>query len=185
MARGTREGSVAPKERINIKYTPATLGQQEEKELPLRLFFVGDYTGRHEDTAIEERKVLSVDKNTFAKVMEEQNIRIDITVPNTLSGNKDDELKVSLNIASLSDFSPDAIAKQIPEIKKLLDLRENINALKGPLGNMPSFRNAVQNIIEDPQAREKILKEISSHSNPLDGLDNSTKPSTDSTENRK
>jgi|GEM_PF-72041 type VI secretion protein, VC_A0107 family len=171
MARGTREGSVAPKERINIKYTPATLGQQEEKELPLRLFFVGDYTGRSDETAIEERKVLSVDKNTFAKVMEEQNIKIDITVPNTLSGNNDDELKVSLNIASLNDFTPDAIAKQIPEIKKLLDLRENINALKGPLGNMPSFRNAVQHIIEDPQAREKILKEISSRQPLLDDVD--------------
>lgn len=32
-----KEGSVAPKERINIKYVPATEGQVAEVELPLNV----------------------------------------------------------------------------------------------------------------------------------------------------
>lgn len=38
-----KEGSVAPKERINITFKPATGGAQEEIELPLKLLAVGDY----------------------------------------------------------------------------------------------------------------------------------------------
>ena len=34
----SKTGSVAPKERINIKYTPATEGQTDEVELPLKTF---------------------------------------------------------------------------------------------------------------------------------------------------
>jgi type VI secretion system protein ImpB len=39
-----KEGSVAPKERINVTFKPATGGAQEEIELPLKLLAIGDYT---------------------------------------------------------------------------------------------------------------------------------------------
>jgi len=45
-----KEGSVAPKERVNIVYKPATGGAQEEVELPLKLMMLGDYTLRADDT---------------------------------------------------------------------------------------------------------------------------------------
>ncbi len=41
-----KEGSVAPKERINVTFKPATGGAQEEIELPLKLLAIGDYTQR-------------------------------------------------------------------------------------------------------------------------------------------
>ncbi len=37
-----KEGSVAPKERINITFKPAVGGAQEEVELPLKLLVLGD-----------------------------------------------------------------------------------------------------------------------------------------------
>ena len=40
------EGSVAPKERVNIVYKPATGDAKEEVELPLKMLMIGDYTGR-------------------------------------------------------------------------------------------------------------------------------------------
>lgn len=43
-------GSVAPKERINIKYTPNTGGAQAEVELPLNMLIVGDMKGKTEET---------------------------------------------------------------------------------------------------------------------------------------
>lgn len=39
------EGSVAPKERINIKYVPSTGEQHDEVELPLNLLVIGDLKG--------------------------------------------------------------------------------------------------------------------------------------------
>ena len=39
------DGTVAPKERINIKYVPATGDQQAEMELPLKMLIIGDFKG--------------------------------------------------------------------------------------------------------------------------------------------
>ena len=64
----SKDGSVAPKERINIKYVPATGDQQAETELPLKMFVVGDFKGQAEETPIEDRKAISVDKNNFRSV---------------------------------------------------------------------------------------------------------------------
>ena len=54
MANG-KEGSVAPEERVNILFKPATEGATEEKELPLKMLFMGDFTMRPEETPIEDR----------------------------------------------------------------------------------------------------------------------------------
>jgi len=157
-----KDSSVAPKERINIKYVPATLGAQEEAELPLRLMVVGDFTGDADETPLEDRKPLSVDRNSFASVMEEAGIGRDLTVKNTLEEGDDSQLHVSLKFKSLRDFEPDSVVQQVPELKKLLELREALVALKGPLGNLPAFRRHLQQLLDDEQSRERLIQELNS-----------------------
>ncbi|TBW54826.1 type VI secretion system contractile sheath small subunit [Marinobacter halodurans] len=154
-----KEGSVAPKERINIKYIPATGDQQAEMELPLKMFVVGDFKGHPEETSLEERQSISVDKNNFQSVMTEAGLKLSTTVSNRLDDEADD-LPVNLEISSLSDFSPDSIARQVPELRKLIELREALMALKGPLGNVPAFRTKLQELLDNNEAREKLLAEL-------------------------
>ncbi|HDR1022402.1 TPA: type VI secretion system contractile sheath small subunit [Pasteurella multocida] len=161
----TKEGSVAPKERINIKYVPATEGQTAEVELPLNLLVVGDMKGRVEDIALEERSMISIDKNNFSSVMGEMGIQLNVNVPNKLSDKEDDELNVNLSINSLNDFSPDSIVNNVPELKKLLELREALTAVKGPLGNIPAFRARLTELLENDESREKLLEELNLVSN--------------------
>jgi type VI secretion system protein ImpB len=65
----------------------------------------------------------------------------------------------------MSDFAPTAIAKQVPELQKMLDLREALTALKGPLANMPAFRKKIEELLKDPSQRERLMKELGMEEN--------------------
>ncbi|PHI31679.1 type VI secretion system contractile sheath small subunit [Budvicia aquatica] len=160
---GNKSVSVAPKERINIKFKPATGGQVAEKELPLNMVVIGDHKGRTEETSIEDRPAISIDKNNFNDVMEKSEISLTLAVPNTLKEDAEEDLTVKLNIKNLQDFSPDNIAKQVPELQSLLELREALVALKGPLGNIKGFREQIANVLKDEKARQKILEELAAY----------------------
>ncbi|RJP44575.1 MAG: type VI secretion system contractile sheath small subunit [Desulfobacteraceae bacterium] len=155
-----KEASVAPKERVNIVYRPATGDAKEEVELPLRILVMGDFTQSPDDRMLEEREPINIDKDNFNEVLKEQNIGLSLTVPNKVSGEPDDELSVNLNFESIKDFEPEAIARKTPELKKLLELREALTALKGPLSNVPAFRKKVQELVKDEAVREQLLKEL-------------------------
>ncbi|MEG1465667.1 MAG: type VI secretion system contractile sheath small subunit [Hafnia sp.] len=154
------EGSVAPKERINIKYVPSTGEQHDEVELPLNLLVIGDLKGTTEDTSIEERPAVSIDKYNFSSVMKEADIQLDMDVPNRLEDNAKDDLRVRLNFESMIDFTPDRVARQVPELNKLLELRDALVALKGPLGNIPAFRSRLQSLLSDESLRDQLLSEL-------------------------
>ena len=155
-----REGSVAPKERVNITYKPATGDQQEEKELPFKILALGDYTGKPDDRTVEERKPLNIDKDNFNDVMSEHKLGVDINVDDKLSGEEGAEMPVSLSFNTLKDFGPEAIAEQVPQLRQLLQLRAALTALKGPLGNIPSFRKKIQGLLGDDEARKKLMDEL-------------------------
>lgn len=155
-----KEASVAPKERVNIIYRPATGGAQEEVELPLKMLIMGDFTLGADDRPVEKREAVSIDKDNFNEVLKAQNINLDMTVPNKLTGDTNDELKVSLRIESMKDFEPDAIVKNAPELNRLLQLREGLTSLTGPLSNQPEFRKKVESLVKDEAAREQLLKEL-------------------------
>ncbi|MNR55024.1 hypothetical protein D3C85_1753200 [compost metagenome] len=48
----------------------------------------------------------------------------------------------------------------MPELNKLLELREALVALKGPLGNVPAFRKQLQTLLADDKARVALAKEL-------------------------
>ncbi|HEN8800233.1 type VI secretion system contractile sheath small subunit [Pseudomonas sp. CM27] len=152
-------GSVAPKERINIKYVPATGDKQAEVELPHKMLVLGDF-GLDDTRALEDRSVMRIDKHTFNNVLNDADVSLAMSVPSTLSAAPDAELAVNLRFRSINDFGPDRIASQVPELNKLLELREALVALKGPLGNVPTFRKQLQHLLNDEQARKQLAQEL-------------------------
>ena len=155
-----KEGSVAPRERVNIVYRPATGDAQEEVELPLKLLVMGDFTGKTDERALEDRESINIDKDNFNEVLKGQGVGVDVTVPNKLSGEPDEDMNVSLKFASMKDFEPEAVAKNTPELSRLMELRDALGSLKGPLSNVPDFRKKIQELVKDEASREKIMKEL-------------------------
>jgi type VI secretion system protein ImpB len=156
----SKEGSVAPKERVNIVYKPSTGNANEEVELPLKILMMGDYTGRQDDRPLEDRKPINVDKDNFNDVMASHKLELTMSVPDKLSGEAGAEMNVKLKFNNLNDFGPEGIVNQVPELRTLLELRSALNALKGPLGNIPAFRKKIQALLGDTEARQKLMSEL-------------------------
>lgn len=154
------QGSVAPKERINIKYVPATGDQQAEVELPLKLLITGDFKGHGERDALEDRQSTRIDKNTFNEVLAKAEVALDMAVLSVLNNDQGSDLNVQLQFKNINDFGPDAVARQVPELNKLLELREALVALKGPMGNVPAFRKHLQSLLTDETARQRLASEL-------------------------
>ncbi|HVG58974.1 MAG TPA: type VI secretion system contractile sheath small subunit [Hyalangium sp.] len=156
----SKETSVAPTERINIVYQSATGNAQEQVELPLKILMLGDFTGKPDDRPIEERAPINVDKDNFNDVMAQQNLQVTMSVPDKLSQEEGASLPVTLQFRNLSDFTPENIVHQVPELEKLLRLRASLHALKGPLGNIPAFRRKLQDLLNDSDGRQALMREL-------------------------
>lgn len=156
-----KDGSVAPKERINVTYKPATGSAREETELPLKIMVLSDFTQRKDERRLEDRKPINIDKHSFDDVLAKQDIQLALALPNRLrESTGDDELAVQLRIESMKDFHPDRLVEQVPELRKLMELRTALVSLKGPLGNAPAFRKAIENALENDEARGRVLAEL-------------------------
>ena len=153
-------GSVAPKERININYIPATGDQQAEVELPLKLLITGDFKGHGEESALEDRQPVRIDKDNFNDVLTKAEVTLEMAVPCVLTNDIENDLSINLQFKSINDFGPDAIARQVPEMNKLLELRNALVALKGPLGNTPAFRKQLQSLLADDASRQRLIREL-------------------------
>jgi len=152
-----KQQSKAPKERINITYRPAT-NTKEQKELPFRMAMLGDFTLKPDETPLEERKMLRVDKDTFNDVMKSQKLDVSVNVANKLTGKEGDEMGLKLNFATLKDFEPEQVARQVPELNQLLETREALTALKAPLSNKRDFQKKIAEIVKDEETRNKLLE---------------------------
>ena len=155
-----KEGSVAPKERVNIVYRPATGDAKEEVELPLKLLIVGDFSLSPDERPVEDRKPINIDKDSFNEVLKAHNLKLDLNVADKISGEPDQDIAVSLKFESLKDFEPESIVKNSQELNNLLELRNALNALKGPMSNVPDFRKRIQELITDEAKREQLLNEL-------------------------
>ncbi|HCL5270240.1 TPA: type VI secretion system contractile sheath small subunit [Salmonella enterica] len=154
------DGSVAPKERISIKYTPKIDGVPTDIELPLNLLVTGNLKGAPDETPLDERTAVSVNRHNLDAVIAEAGTEREFSVPAELNDVPDGSLHINLKIKSMSDLSPDSIARQVPEIKKLLELREALVALKSPMGNLPAFRQQIQTLLENEETREQLIQEL-------------------------
>ena len=76
-----KDNSVAPRERVNVTFTPNTGDVQQDVELPLKLVVLGDFTQRQDERSIEQRKPITVDASNFDDVLAKQELSLAFTVP--------------------------------------------------------------------------------------------------------
>ena len=143
--------------RVNIVYDVYTGGAKEERELPFVVGVLADLSGDPETPLprLRDRKFVEIDKNNFDSVLAAVRPRIKIDVPNTLQGEGEaSRLRVDLNISRLEDFEPEPLARQIPELRELLEGRDRLAYLLAKAELSPTFGEALSDIIKETERRK-------------------------------
>ncbi len=148
-----------PKARVNIALDVDTNGATERKELPLKLLAVGDYSAGKNNEQVQDRERISINKNNFDSVMKDLAPEVKLSVENTLDETQD-ELGVSLQFNSIQDFHPGNIAKQVPELKRLVAMRNLLKDIKSNLLDNAKFRKELESIFKDNPSLEGLRAEL-------------------------
>ncbi|AIN19962.1 MULTISPECIES: type VI secretion system contractile sheath small subunit [Yersinia] len=148
-----------PKARINIKLDLHTGGAQKKMELPLKLLVMGDYSNGQEQRPLSEREKLNINKNNFNSVLAEFQPSLKLAVPDTLAGDNTDTA-VALTFREMKDFEPESVARQIPQLRALLAMRNLLRDLKSNLLDNATFRRELENILKDEALSDELRAEL-------------------------
>lgn len=148
-----------PKARVNIKLDLHTGGAQKKVELPLKLMVMGDYSNGKEVRPLSEREKVNINKNNFNSVLAEFSPSLNLTVENTLAGDRSEE-NISLNFNEMKDFEPEQVARQIPQLRAMLAMRNLLRDLKSNLLDNATFRKELETILKDPSLSNELRSEL-------------------------
>ncbi|MFF7064541.1 type VI secretion system contractile sheath small subunit [Pseudomonas sp. NPDC008258] len=149
-----------PKARVNIKLDLHTGGAQRKVELPLKLLLMGDYSNGKEQRPLSERSKANINKNNFDSVMADYSPSLRFVVENTLAGDGSDAA-VALDFQCMKDFEPEQVARQLPQLRALLAMRNLLRELKANLLDNATFRSELERILKDEGLSDALRKELS------------------------
>lgn len=129
-------------------------------ELPLKLLVTGDFSNGQEQRVLSEREKVNVNKNNFDSVLAEFSPSLNISVENTLAGDGSEE-NVKLTFSNMKDFTPEQVARQIPQLKAMLAMRNLLRDLKANLLDNVTFRKELETILKNPALSDELRSELS------------------------
>jgi type VI secretion system protein ImpB len=148
-----------PKSRVNIKLDLHTGGAQKKVELPLKLMVMGDYSNGKEQRPLSERDKVNINKNNVDSVLSEFSPSVAFAAPNTLVTDEP-EVSIELKFQRLNDFEPEQVARQIPQLRALLAMRNLLRDLKSNLLDNATFRHELERILKDDVLSDELRAEL-------------------------
>jgi type VI secretion system protein ImpB len=139
--------------RVHITYeNPANA--EEKVEIPFVMGVMSDLSGNtpgvdKEDIAL--RKFLDFDMDNLDARMAAIQPGVSFRVENKLSDNQGEKLGVSLRFNKMADFEPAAVARQLPELAKLLEARQQLANLTRYMDGKVAAEDSLRKLLADPQ----------------------------------
>lgn len=148
-----------PKVRVNIKLDLHTGGAQKKIELPLKLMLMGGYSNGREQRPLSEIDKIDINKNNIDNALGEFSPSLKLAVDNTLADDASDT-SVELNFQRMKDFEPEQVARQIPQLRALLAMRNLLRDLKSNLLDNLTFRHELERILKDDALSNELRAEL-------------------------
>ena len=139
--------------RVHITYQDPYDAEQKV-ELPFVMGVMADLSGNTpsiEKPELDQRKFLDIDMDNFDKRLEAIGPGVSFHTRNTLADADNEKLSVKLNFKKMEDFSPAAIARQVPALAKLLEAREQLANLQRYMDGKVQAEKELRKLLNDPQ----------------------------------
>lgn len=139
-------------------------------ELPFVMGVLADLSGNAsevEKSSFVDRKFLDIDMDNFDARMHSIKPAVAFRVDNKLGseGAENEKLGVKLQFEKMDDFSPAAVAKQVPALQKLLDARQQLANLQRYMDGKVNAEDQIRKLLRDPELM-KALEEKRAQANP-------------------
>lgn len=133
-------------------------------ELPFVMGVMSDLSGNNpgvEKPKVDERKFLDIDMDNFEARMAAIEPGVTMRVSNKLGEESDGEkLSIALRFRGMADFSPAAVARQVPSMAKLLEAREQLANLIRYMDGKAGAETTLRKLLSDPQLMAALKDRI-------------------------
>ncbi|RLP20898.1 type VI secretion system contractile sheath small subunit, partial [Raoultella ornithinolytica] len=102
---------------------------------------------------------INITLSNFNSVLADLNPEVYLTVKNTLANDGSEE-RVKLAFQDMKDFEPEAVARQIPQLRVMLAMRNLLRDLKSNLLDNVTFRKELEIILKDPALSDELRSEL-------------------------
>lgn len=147
--------------RVQITYDVETGGAMRKVELPFVVGVLADLSGnpKEKQKPMKDRKIVNIDRDNFNSVMEKSTPRLALRVPNRLQDDGS-KLAVEINFKSMDDFEPARVARQIPALRELLEMRERLNSLMSKMEGNDKLEELLSKIMSNSDQAAALAKEL-------------------------
>jgi type VI secretion system protein ImpB len=139
--------------RVHITYEDP-YDAERKVELPFVMGVLADLSGNDpgsEKADMAERPFLEFDMDNFEKRMAAIDPGVSFKVENKLNDGQGEQLSVNLRFKKMDDFSPAAVARQVPALAKLLESREQLANLLRYMDGKVAAEGQLKQLLNDPQ----------------------------------
>lgn len=139
--------------RVQIAYEDP-YDAERKIELPFVMGVLSDLSGPNpgfEKPEVADRGFVDIDMDNFDNRMSAIEPGTSFTVPDRLGEDSDAKLSVSLRFKKMEDFSPAAIARQVPALAKLLEARDQLANLLRYMDGKVDAETRLKKLLSDPE----------------------------------
>jgi type VI secretion system protein ImpB len=150
--------------RVQIEYDVELYGSNKKMQIPFVMGVMADLSGKPAEplAPVADRKFLEIDVDNFDERLKSMKPRAAFAVPNTLTG--EGNLSVDITFESMSDFSPEAVARKVGALNNLLEARTQLKDLLTYMDGKVGAEELLGNVLKNPE----LLKSLAAAPKPAD-----------------
>lgn len=145
--------------RVQISYDVESGDEIKQKTLPFVVGVLADLgSAAQSEMRLRDRSFVDIDADNFDKVLAAMKPKASLSVVNKLGGDGE-QLRVDLSFSEIDDFSPAAVARQVPQLAQLLDARGRLNDLLAKLEGNERLNDLLAEVVLNTEVQTKAYSQ--------------------------